>query len=95
MPAYVIVEIKVIDAKQYEEYRQLAPGTIAQHGGRYVVRGGAVDVLEGDWAPTRLVVLEFENADGARAWWNSDEYREPKQMRQRCAKTKMILVDGI
>lgn len=95
MSAYVIVEITVTDPKQYEEYKRLAPPTIASHGGRYVVRGGPVDVLEGDWTPKRLVVLEFDSADRARAWWNSEEYREPKAMRQRSAETRMVLVEGL
>lgn len=95
MPAYVIVEIEVTEPNEYERYKQLAPPTIARYGGKYLVRGGPVDVLEGEWSPKRLVMLEFEDADHARAWWNSADYREPKQMRQRSAKTKMVLVEGV
>ncbi len=95
MPAYVIVEIEVTDPQEYEQYKQLAAPTISQHGGKYLVRGGAIDVLEGDWKPKRLVVLEFETAVRARAWWESEAYRGPKAMRQRSAQTKMILVEGL
>ncbi len=95
MAAYIIVEIEVTDPTVYEEYKRLAPPSIAQYGGKYIVRGGPVDVLEGEWKPKRLVVLQFESADRARAWWSAEEYREPKAMRQRSARTKMVLVEGL
>ena len=95
MSAYIIVEIAVTDPVAFEEYRRRAAATVESHGGKYIVRGGAAEALEGDPQPKRLVVLEFESVASARAWWNSEEYREPKKLRQRCATTRMILVEGI
>ena len=95
MTAYVIVEIDVRDADTYERYKVLAPPSIAAYGGRYIVRGGATTVLEGDWAPRRLAVLEFPTAERAATWWASPEYAEAKALRQACAGTDMILIEGM
>ena len=95
MPAYVVVEITVKDAETYERYRQLAPPSIAAYGGRYLVRGGKTEMLEGSWLPPRFVILEFPNAQQARAWWESPEYAPAKALRQECAGTEMILVEGV
>jgi uncharacterized protein (DUF1330 family) len=94
MPAYVVVQIAVDDPAMYERYKQLAPASIAAHGGRYLVRGGQSEVLEGSWQPARLVVLEFPTAAGARAWWSSPEYAPAKAVRQQCAKAEMLLIEG-
>jgi uncharacterized protein (DUF1330 family) len=88
MPAYVIVEINITDPAGYEEYRRLGPPTVAPYGGKFVVRGGKVEVLEGEWEPKRLVVLEFESVDRAKQWWSSQEYSIPKQIRQKTSLTK-------
>ncbi|HEX2204424.1 MAG TPA: DUF1330 domain-containing protein [Longimicrobium sp.] len=95
MPAYVIVDITVEDPATYERYKALAPPSIAAYGGRYLVRGGATEVLEGTWSPRRLVVLEFPTPERARAWWASPEYAEAKALRQSCARTGMLLVEGL
>jgi uncharacterized protein (DUF1330 family) len=95
MPAYVVVEIIVNDAETYERYKQLAPPSIAAYGGRYLVRGGKTEALEGDWNPPRFVILEFPTAQQARAWWESPEYAPAKALRQECAGTEMILVEGV
>lgn len=95
MPAFVIVDITVNDPAAYEEYKRLAPPSISKYGGKYVVRGGNTTVLEGDWRPTRVVVLEFPTADQARTWWSSPEYAAAKTLRQQCATTDMLLVDGL
>jgi uncharacterized protein (DUF1330 family) len=95
MPAYVIVEVDIVDPVGYEEYKKLAAATVARHGGKYIVRGGAVETLEGDWKPKRIVVLEFETAQRAKEWLNCEEYRQPRKMRHRTAKTNMILVEGV
>ena len=95
MAAYVIVEIEVVDPVGYEEYKNLASASVLRHGGKYIVRGGVTEVLEGSWRPNRIVVLEFESMQRARDWLNCEEYREPRKMRHRTAKTNMILVDGI
>lgn len=94
MAAYVIAEIDVTDTAGYEEYRRLGPPTIAAYGGRFVARGGKVEVLEGSWVPKRLVVLEFESVERAKQWWSSKEYRAAKQVRQKAAITNMIVVEG-
>jgi uncharacterized protein (DUF1330 family) len=95
MSAYVIVEIDVTDPVGYEEYKKQAGATVAQHGGKYIVRGGKTEVLEGDWNPKRIVVLQFDSMERAKEWLNCEEYREPRKMRHRTAKTKMILVEGV
>jgi uncharacterized protein (DUF1330 family) len=95
MPAYLIAQITVRDSTTYERYKDLAPPSIAIYGGRYVVRGGTTETLEGSWRPTRLVILEFASAERARAWWDSPEYAPAKALRQACADTEMLLVDGL
>jgi uncharacterized protein (DUF1330 family) len=94
MSAYVIVEIEVQDPVGYEEYKKLAGATVQAHGGKYIVRGGKTEVLEGNWEPKRIVLLEFESMDRAKDWLNCEEYREPRKMRHATAKTNMILVEG-
>jgi uncharacterized protein (DUF1330 family) len=95
MSAYVIVEIDVLDPAGYEEYKKLAGATVEKYGGKYIVRGGRTEVLEGNWRPKRIVVLQFESMQRAREWLNCEEYREPRKMRHRTAETKMILVEGV
>jgi uncharacterized protein (DUF1330 family) len=95
MPAYVIVEIDILDPVGYEEYKKLAGATVEKYGGKYVVRGGRTEVLEGDWKPKRIVVLQFDSLQHAKDWLNSEEYREPRKMRHRTARTNMILVEGL
>lgn len=95
MPAYIVVEIDIHDAETYATYRELAPPSIEAYGGRYIVRGGATETLEGTWSPARFVILEFPDAQRARAWWESPEYAEAKALRMESATTQMILVDGI
>jgi uncharacterized protein (DUF1330 family) len=95
MAAYVVVEIEVTDPIGYEEYKKSASATVLQHGGKYIVRGGATEVLEGDWKPNRIVVLEFESMQRARDWLECEEYSEPRKVRHRTARTNMILVEGV
>ena len=95
MSAYVIVDIDIHDAAAYDEYRKVVGSTLARYGGRFVVRGGKIDVLEGDWNPKRIVVLEFESAARAREWYDSEEYRVPKQIRMRASKGNIIAVEGV
>jgi uncharacterized protein (DUF1330 family) len=95
MPAYIIVDIEITDPAGYEEYKKLAGATVEKYGGKYIVRGGAVEMLEGDWKPKRIVVLEFESVQRAKEWLNCEEYREPRKMRHRTAKTKMIVVESV
>jgi uncharacterized protein (DUF1330 family) len=95
MAAYLIAEVEITDPKAYEEYRKIVPGTIAQYGGRYLVRGGSVETKEGGWTPSRVVVLEFASMDQARKWYHSPEYAPALAIRTRAGKSKVILVDGI
>jgi uncharacterized protein (DUF1330 family) len=94
MPAFVIVEIEIHNFSEYEQYKRLAPSSVAAYGGRYIVRGGETETLEGDWKPNRIVILEFPDMAHAKKWWGSDEYLPAKLIRQRAAQTKMILVEG-
>ena len=94
MSAYVIVDITVTDPVGYEEYKKLAPPAVAAYGGKYLARGGQVQTLEGDWAPTRLVILEFESAERAKQWLESPEYSAGRQLRHRTATSTMIVVEG-
>ncbi|HEX8161304.1 MAG TPA: DUF1330 domain-containing protein [Pyrinomonadaceae bacterium] len=95
MAAYVVVEVEVQDADRYETYKQMVPPSLARYGGRFIVRGGEVEALEGDWRPKRLVILEFPTAARAKAWWASEEYAEAKALRQATARTRMIVVAGV
>lgn len=94
MPAYVVVDIEVTNPSLYERYKELAGATVAKHGGKYLARGGATTVLEGSWQPKRLVVLEFPSVEKAKAWWASSDYSEAKDIRQKSAKTSMVIVEG-
>jgi uncharacterized protein (DUF1330 family) len=95
MPAYVIVEITIHNAKRYEDYKKLTPASLEAFEGKFVVRGGKTESLESNWSPERMVVLQFPNMDKAKAWWNSDLYAPAKKLRQETAFTKMLVVEGI
>jgi uncharacterized protein (DUF1330 family) len=94
MAAYILVDLTINDPQTYERYKLLAPASIAAYHGRYLVRGGRTEVLEGDWEPSRLVILEFPGVEEAKAWWDSEEYAAAKALRQSCAATEMLLVEG-
>jgi uncharacterized protein (DUF1330 family) len=95
MPAYVIVETDVHDPEQYERYKSASPGAVAAGGGRFVARGGELAVLEGDWSPSRLVVLEFPDLATAREWYASEQYQEAKKLRDGAARLNIVAVDGL
>ena len=95
MPAYLIVETDIHDPEQYERYKEAAPGAVAAGGGRFVVRGGELAVLEGDWQPKRLVVLEFEDLDAAKRFYDSPIYQEAKRLRVGAANLNMVAVQGL
>ena len=94
MPAYVIVETDIHDPDQYEQYKAASPAAVAGGGGRFLVRGGELAVLEGDWEPKRLVVLEFEDLDAVKRWYDSPEYQAAKQLREGAANLRMVAVQG-
>lgn len=94
MPAYIVVEVEVEDPVRYEDYKKMVPPSLAEYGGRFLVRGGKVENLEGEWSPKRLVLVEFPSVEQAKAWWSSPEYADAKALRQATAKTQMIVVEG-
>jgi uncharacterized protein (DUF1330 family) len=95
MPAYVIVETDVSDPERYEHYKTAASAAVTAHGGRYLVRGGEQDVLEGDWRPSRLVVLEFADLAAARRWYDSQQYRQARELRAGAARLNLVAVQGV
>jgi len=95
MPAYVIVETDITDAEQYEKYKAASPSAIAAGGGRFLARGGELAILEGDWHPSRLVVLEFEDLAAAKYWYQSEVYQETKKLREGAARLRLVAVQGI
>jgi uncharacterized protein (DUF1330 family) len=95
MPAYLIAETDILDPEQYEQYKAAPPGAVAAGGGRFVVRGGELAVLEGDWNPARLVILEFENLEAAKAFYESPEYQAAIKLREGAAKLNMVAVEGL
>jgi uncharacterized protein (DUF1330 family) len=95
MPAYVIVETDIHDPEQYERYKAASPGAVAAGGGRFIARGGELAVLEGDWHPKRLVLLEFEDLDAVKRWYASETYQEAKKLRDGAANLNMVAVEGI
>jgi uncharacterized protein (DUF1330 family) len=93
--AYVIANVDVRDPVRYEDYRRMVAPTIAAYGGKFIARGGAITVLEGDWRPTRLVIVEFPSAERAQAWWNSPEYAPAKALRQATSEGTLLILEGV
>jgi uncharacterized protein (DUF1330 family) len=94
MPAYLIAEVGVTDAAGYEEYRKRVPALVAAYGGRFLVRGGAMTVLEGAWHPKRLVVIEFPDMAALQSWYDSPAYRPLIELRQRTATANVVAIEG-
>ena len=95
MAAYVIVHDVVTDENVFAEFRNRIAATVEASGGRYIVRGGAVEVIDGDWTPERVVIVEFDDSDGARAWLNSPAYLELRAIRQQSAEASVVIVEGV
>lgn len=95
MAAYIVVDCEVTDPAKYEDYKKLAPEAIAKHGGRYLARGGQTAMLEGEWRPNRVVILEFPSLDAARKFYTSVEYTAARRARAGAAKMDIIAVEGI
>jgi uncharacterized protein (DUF1330 family) len=95
MPAYLVGDIEITDPAGYEDYRKGVPATIAAYGGRYLSRGGAVEVLEGQWLPRRAVILEFPSMAQLKAWYESPEYRPLREIRARSARSNIVAIDGL
>ena len=94
MKGYIIVDVTITDPVRYEEYKKLTPGSLKPFDGKFIVRGGAAETLEGQWTPGRIVIVEFPSPEKAKAWWSSDGYAPAKAIRQAASITKMILVEG-
>ena len=95
MAAYLIVQVDVTDPDTFEEYKKRVPPTLAAYGGEYIVRGGAIEVLEGEWPVPRLVIIRFDSMEQARKWYHSAEYEGPHKLREASARANLVLVDGI
>ena len=95
MAAYLIANLAVTDPAGFEDYRQRVPATIEQYGGRFLARGGAHEVVEGHWQPTRVVVLEFPTMAQLKRWYDSEEYRPLRALRFRTARTDVVAVEGV
>ena len=95
MAAYIVVEVDVKDPVRYADYRAMVPSSLEKYGGRFIVRGGRTETLEGDWSPKRFVVVEFPTVEQAKAWWASPEYAEAKALRQATSETQMIVAEGV
>jgi uncharacterized protein (DUF1330 family) len=95
VPAYIVVETDIHDAEQYELYKQASPAAVAAGGGRFIARGGALTVLEGDWQPKRIVLLEFPDMEAAERFYESSEYQDAKRLREGAAGLNMVAVEGL
>jgi uncharacterized protein (DUF1330 family) len=94
MSAYVVTQIEIHDSERYETYKKMSLASIGAFGGRFIVRGGKVETLEGTWSPKRFVVVEFPSIARAKEWWSSQEYAAAKKLRQEIATSEMIVVEG-
>lgn len=94
MPAYLIADVEVTDPVKYEDYRKLTPGAIAKFGGKFIARGGQTSVLEGDWRPHRVVIIEFPSFEQAKNFYTSVEYTAARRARAGAANARMIVVEG-
>lgn len=94
MAAYFVVDLEITDPAGFEEYRRVVPDLITKYGGRYLVRGGALEALEGEWKPKRLTVIEFPSAARAKEFYNSKEYQGIIGLRLKAARTNLVLVEG-
>jgi uncharacterized protein (DUF1330 family) len=95
MTAYVVLDIEIIDPEKYKDYAKLAPASVEKYGGKYIVRGGANETLEGDWQAKRLVILEFPSVQQAKAWIDSPEYAPARAMRHQYARSNAVVVEGV
>lgn len=95
MAAYFIVDVKVDDPQTYAEYRKLVGPTLERYGGKFLVRGGITETIEGDWQPQRLVILEFPDAEHFKGWYGSPEYTEVRTIRFKASTARAVLAQGV
>lgn len=94
MPAYLIADIEITNPEGYAAYRPLAAANVTKHGGRFIVRGGAIDALEGGWTPSRIVIIEFPSMDAAQKFYHSDDYQAALKVRLENSSGRVVIVDG-
>jgi uncharacterized protein (DUF1330 family) len=95
MAAYLVADVEVTDPAGFEEYRKRLPATLAAYGGRFLTKPGAIEIVEGEWAPKRLAIVEFENVARVKAWLESPEYQALQRVRHRTSNTNAVIVDGL
>jgi len=95
MSAYFVAEVEVTDPVGFQEYAKGAPATVAAYGGAYIARGGTITVLEGSWSPKRLTIIQFDNVERAKAWFDSPEYRPFKEIRKKTTKANLLVIEGV
>jgi len=95
MPAYLISTIEITDPAAYDEYRKMVGPVLQKYGGKFIARGGKIDYLEGDWQPKRVVIVEFETMEKARAFSDSAEYAPAKAARHRSSNSSVLVVEGV
>ena len=95
MAAYVVVDVTVREPDRYPEYVRQVPDTLLPYGGRFIVRGGPTETVEGDWSPRRLVIIEFPSLELAKAWYDSPEYAPARSLRWELADANLLFVEGV
>ena len=95
MAYYLVADMSITDPELFAEFAEAVPATVQQYGGRYLIRGGELEVAQGDWTPDRVVVIEFESMDQAKAWYDSPEYEGPKQTLARSCNSNFIFIEGV
>jgi uncharacterized protein (DUF1330 family) len=95
MKGYIFAEVEITNPEGYKAYTQHVPATIEKYGGKFIVRGGAAEPLEGEWPKVRRVLIEFPSVDAARRWYNSPEYEKPRALRKANSNGRLILLEGV
>lgn len=95
MAAYIVVEVEIKNPIEYEDYKKLSGPAVEAFGGKFIVRGGKTETLEGNWSPERFVIIEFPTVEKAKEWWNSELYSKAKVIRYRTAESKMLVAEGV
>ncbi len=94
MSAFVILDLSIHDPEEFVKYQKLAPPTVSAYNGKFIVRGGHLTPLEGEWKPERLVIIEFETVEKAKEWYNSEAYKNASIHRNNAATSKILIVEG-
>jgi uncharacterized protein (DUF1330 family) len=95
MPAYFVAEVEVLDPTAFQEYVKGAPATVAAYGGKYIARGGAIEIFEGSWEPKRLTIVQFESVARVKEWFNSPEYAPFKEIRKKTTRANLLVTEGL